>query len=128
MGRTVAPKANRAPATRRNAAATPSFPIHIRAIGVPIDKSDRDYLRGKLRLRLGKFVRRIERVSVRIGDANGPRGGIDKTCAIKVVLSRIPSVVVTSQAASLQAAMDGALQSMARTVRRSLQRRYVARR
>jgi ribosome-associated translation inhibitor RaiA len=128
MRRAAAPKTNQAPANRRKGPATPGFPIHIRATGTPIDKADRDYLRRKLDLRLGKFARHIGRVSVRIGDANGPRGGIDKTCAIKVVLSRVPSVVVTSQAASLQAAMDGALQSMARTVRRSLQRRYVARR
>ena len=79
---------------------------------------------GKLELRLGKFGHNVERASVRVGDANGPRGGVDKTCAIKVVLPRIPSVVATVQAASLKAAMDGALHAIARTVRRLLQRRY----
>jgi hypothetical protein len=124
MERAVAPNKNRAPANRRDPPAMTAFPIHIRATGLPIEKSGRDYLRRKLELRLGKFGRSIERVSVRIGDANGPRGGVDKTCAIKVVLPRIPSVVVTVQAASLEAAMDGALQAIARTVRRLLQRRY----
>jgi ribosome-associated translation inhibitor RaiA len=118
MGRAAAPKGKRAPANRRKAPAMTSFPIHIRAAGLQIERSDRDYLRRKLQLRLGKFGRNIERVSVRIGDTNGPRGGADKTCAIKVVLPHVPSVVVTTQAASLKAAMDGALQAIARTVRR----------
>jgi ribosome-associated translation inhibitor RaiA len=126
MERPAAPKKNRAPANRRSPPTITSFPIHVRATGLPIEKSDRDYLRRKLHLRLGKFARNIERVSVRIGDTNGPRGGVDKTCAIKVVLPRVPSVVVTVQAASLKEAMDGALQAITRAVRRLLQRRYVA--
>ena len=124
MERPAARKTNRAPANRRKPPATTSFPIHIRATGLPIETSDRDYVRRKLELRLGKFGHNVERVSVRVGDANGPRGGVDKTCAIKVVLPRIPSVVATVQAASLKAAMDGALHAIARTVRRLLQRRY----
>jgi ribosome-associated translation inhibitor RaiA len=124
--RVTARKAKGAPARRTGAPATTRFPIFIRATGVPIDPGDRDYLRRKLDLRLGKFARNIERVSVRIGDVNGPRGGVDKTCAIKVVLAHVPSVVVTEQDASLKGAMDGALQRIARTVRRLLQRRYVA--
>jgi hypothetical protein len=74
-------------------------------------------------MKLGKFARAIERVSVRIRDVNGPRGGVDKLCAVKVVLSRLPSVVVQEQRASLQAAMDGALLRTERVVRRSVQRR-----
>jgi ribosome-associated translation inhibitor RaiA len=40
-----------------------------------------------------------------------------------VVLTRLPSVVVEKQHASLQAAMDTALQGIERAVRRSLKRR-----
>jgi ribosome-associated translation inhibitor RaiA len=129
MERAAGPKVNRAPAKRRGAApATTRFPIFIRAAGLPIDRADREYLRRKLDLRLGKFARNVERVSVRIGDANGPRGGVDKTCTIKVVLPHVPSVVIVAQHASLKAAMDDAMQRVARTVRRLLHRRYVAQR
>jgi hypothetical protein len=36
----------------------------------------------------------IERVSVRVKDVNGPRGGIEQVCRIKVVLSDFPSVIL----------------------------------
>ena len=99
------------------------IPAHIRAVGAPIDAADRSYMRRKLGTRIGKFARAIERVSVRIRDVNGPRGGVDKVCAIKVVLTGLPSVVVEQQHASLQAAVDGALQRTERAVRRSMKRR-----
>jgi ribosome-associated translation inhibitor RaiA len=108
---------------RRNRQAASGIPAHIRAVGPPIDAEDRAYLRRKLGMKLGKFARAVERVSVRIRDVNGPRGGVDKACTIKVVLSGLPSVVVEQQHASLQAAMDAALQRTERAVRRSMQRR-----
>ena len=88
-----------------------------------LNPEDRAYVRRKLGTKLGKFVRSIERVSVRVEDVNGPRGGVDTACRIKVVLSGLPSVVVEERNASLQAAIDRALSRTERAVRRSVQRR-----
>lgn len=99
---------------------TPAF---IRAVGVAIDEADRAYLRRKLDRKLGKFATSIERISVRIEDVNAERGGVDKRCRIKVVLSGLPSVVVDQQHHALQAAMDFALDRVQTAVRRALQRR-----
>ena len=74
-------------------------------------------------MKLGKFASSIERVSVRIEDVNGPRGGVDQACRIKVVLSGLPSVIFESRDASLRNAVDAALAGAERTVRRALQRR-----
>ena len=60
---------------------------------------------------------------MRIKDVNGPRGGVDKRCRIEVVLSALPSVVVSEQQVSLQAAMDGALARVERAVRQAVVRR-----
>jgi ribosome-associated translation inhibitor RaiA len=92
------------------------IPTHIRAVGVPLAEADKAYLRHKLGRKLGKFARHVERTSVRIEDANGPRGGEDKVCRIKVVLSGLPSVVIEERHHSLQAAMDGALARAERAV------------
>ena len=105
---------------RLNRRAASDTPAHIRAVDAAIDAEDRAYVRRKLGTKLGKFARAIERVSVRIQDVNGPRGGIDKICRIKVVLSGLPSVVVEQQHASLQAAIDRALRRTESAVRRSV--------
>ena len=126
MGKKRVPFAKRIPRPAKRGLdrhAASDIPAHIRAVGAPIDATDRAYLRRKLGMKLGKFARGIERTSVRIRDVNGPRGGADKVCAIKVVLSGLPSVVVEEQHASLQAAMDRALQRTERAVRRSVERR-----
>ena len=121
-----APFASRIPRPaklRLNRHAASDTPAHIRAVDAPIGAEDRAYVRRKLGMKLGKFARAIERVSVRIKDVNGPRGGIDKLCRIKVVLSALPSVVVEQQHASLQAAVDRALRRTESAVRRSVKRR-----
>ena len=99
------------------------MPAYIRAVDVPLDEADRAYIRRKLGRKLGKFEDAVQRVSVRIEDVNGPRGGTDKRCRIKIVLRGLPSVVVERQHAALQAALDGALDRAGQTVKRQLQRR-----
>jgi ribosome-associated translation inhibitor RaiA len=95
----------------------------VRVIGVELDEDDRDLIRRKLGAKLGKFVESIERVTVRMTDANGPRGGVDHVCGVKVVLSGLPSVVVERRDASPYAAIDLALRATEQAVRRSVSRR-----
>lgn len=99
-----------------------STPAYIRAAGVTLDAADKDYIRRKLGRKLGKFAWSIERVSVRVEDVNGPRGGVDKRCRIKVVMPAIPSVVTEERHHSLQASMDRALTKAERAVRQAVQR------
>jgi ribosome-associated translation inhibitor RaiA len=98
-------------------------PAHVRVIGVELDDDDRALIRRKLGMKLGKFATSIERVSVRITDANGPRGGVDQKCSVKVVLSGLPSVVIERQHAALHAAIDLALRATEQAVRRRVRRR-----
>jgi hypothetical protein len=98
-------------------------PIHVRVFGVDLNPDAEAYLRRKLCQKLGKFVSSIERVSVRITDVNGPRGGVDQVCVIKAVLRRLPSVVVRRQQASLEVAIDGALRVIEQAVRAIVGRR-----
>jgi ribosome-associated translation inhibitor RaiA len=98
-------------------------PAHVRVIGVELDDHDRALIRRKLGMKLGKFATSIERVSVRVTDTNGPRGGVDQVCSVKVVLSGLPSVVIERQHAALHAAIDVALRATEQAVRRSVRRR-----
>ena len=66
-------------------------PAHVRLIGVDVDDDEQAYVRRKLGMKLGKFATSIERISVRVTDMNGPRGGVDQLCNVKVVLIGLPS-------------------------------------
>lgn len=121
-----APFAGRLPKSLKRAAGrteASQIPANIRLAGVELSPEDRAYIRRKLGTKLGKFGPSIERVSVRVEDVNGPRGGVDQECRIKVVVSGLPSVVFEAREASVAAAVDGALDGVERAVRRSLQRR-----
>ena len=96
---------------------------HIRAFGIDVSEETRNHLRKKVSRRFGKFAESIERVSIRFRDVNGPRGGVDQVCHMKVVLKSLPSVVFESRDVSLDGAFSGALTGAERIVRRSLQRR-----
>jgi hypothetical protein len=74
-------------------------------------------------MKLGKFASSIERVSVRVTDVNGPRGGADQRCRVKVVLSGLPSVMVERQDATREVAIDTALRATEESVRRVIRRR-----
>ena len=99
------------------------MPVHIRAAQGDLRPVERDYVRRKLGIKLGKYARSIERISVRLEDVNGPRGGVDQSCRIKVVLHALPSVVFESRDAALNAAVDAALAGVERAVRRTVQRK-----
>lgn len=107
-------------AGRTGAAQTPAYVL---SVGSVLDAADKDYLRRKLGRKLGKFAPFIERTSARVEDVNGPRGGVDKRCRIKIVLSGLPSIVVEERHHSLQAALDGALARAERAVRKTTERR-----
>jgi hypothetical protein len=99
------------------------IPATIRLDSVTLDEDDRDYIRRRLGEKFGRYAKSVERVSVRLRDINGPRGGVDLLCRIKVVLSDLPSVVVEQKAAEYRPALTKALASAERAVRRTLQRR-----
>ena len=111
-------------AERRTAGRTwaPETPLAVRTSGVAVDPELRARIHQRLGWRLGKFAPRIERLSVRFEDVNGPRGGIDVACSIKAVIGDLPSVVVTELAANPRLAFDRAGLRVERAVRRAIGR------
>lgn len=110
------------PEKRAGGRALPS-PAHVRVLGVDLTDGDRDYIRRKLGTKLAKFGTSIERVTVRMTDANGPRGGVDQVCQLKVVLIGLPSIVVERRDVRVQAAFDASLDAAVRAVRKAISRR-----
>ena len=95
---------------------------HVRVIGAE-ETIAPAYIGQKLARKLDRFGRSIERVSVRLTDVNGPRGGADQRCCIKVVLIALPSVVIERRHVDVHAAIDTAVHAAAEAVRRIVGRR-----
>ena len=102
-------------------------PVNIRVEqGITVDDEGRERMRARLGRALSKHALQIERTTVRLLDVNGPRGGVDTVCRIKVVLTGLPSVLVEERAMSAMEAFDLAASSVPRAVKRALERRAAA--
>lgn len=123
---TPARKVGAREAPARPAAAAGPPPIAIRS-RIPLEPAFRERVRAQLERKLRKFARRIERVSVRFEDVNGPRGGVDTICRAKAVLRRLPTVVVEERGANEHEAFQTATRGLEHAVRQEVTR-VVARR
>lgn len=83
-----------------------------------------EHVRRRLAFVLARHSDRIQRVGVRIGDENGPRGGVDKFCRIRVHLQDAPVAVIEDVAVDLYAAIDRAAERVGRVVAKRLDRTH----
>ena len=102
---------------------TRHMPIAIRSGVFRIDADLRETVETRVRQRLRRYARRISEVRVWLDDANGPRGGIDRTCRIQVELFSAGTATVESRAATVYAALAGAIEQTKTTIDRTLKRR-----
>ena len=80
------------------------------------------HVRRRLDFGLSRHADRISRVTVRLGDENGPRGGIDKFCRLQVNLVDAPQVVIRDCGPDLYTVIDRASDRAARAVAKQLER------
>jgi ribosome-associated translation inhibitor RaiA len=109
---------------KRTAGATSAAetPLNLRTSGLNVDDATRGWVRRRMGRALAKFALHVERATVRFADLNGPRGGVDTGCTIKVVLSGLPSVVGEARASAAREAFDRAASTAERAVRKALER------
>ncbi|MFN7983118.1 MAG: HPF/RaiA family ribosome-associated protein [Vicinamibacterales bacterium] len=81
-----------------------------------------DLVRRRLEYALSRFESRINTLSVRLKDLNGPRGGVDKHCQITIRLEHPSRVIVVEDVdAELEVAVSRAADRAARSVTRAVQ-------
>jgi putative sigma-54 modulation protein len=70
--------------------------MNLQMIGVNYQLADelKDHIERRLRFALGRFAARVQRLTVRLYDVNGPRGGVDKRCRIAVTMVPRGTVMV----------------------------------
>jgi ribosome-associated translation inhibitor RaiA len=95
--------------------------IEIRTRRLTDQETPKAYCEKRLRSALGRFAEQVERVVVSLSDINGPRGGEDKKCVVRVHLRAQNLLVVSSLSESMHAALDLAADRAGRSVSRRLE-------
>lgn len=96
---------------------------HVRVFGTQLSDSDREYIRKKIGEKFRKAAGKIVRLSLRVRDINGPKGGVDHVCRIKILPFGLPPIVVEERSTRLLTAVDEALRTAERTLVSTLNRR-----
>ena len=96
--------------------------IDIRTPGFALTDAIRDHVERRLRFALARASAHVRRVAVYLSDINGPRGGIEKRCRLRVRLNNSVDVMIDDTESDLYAAIDRAANRAGRAVARRLAR------
>ena len=97
--------------------------IYVRSRGFELTDALRVHAERRLLFALGRFGTRLQSVTVRMDDVNGPRGGADKRCQIAARLAPYGAVRVEELDGDLYGAIDRAADRLDRAVAREIERR-----
>lgn len=111
-------------AAKRRAGATTidTTPLRVRVAGVDLADEDKQELRARLGRKLRRYAPHVTTVSVRVEDVNGPRGGIDTVCRIKLSVAGRGHVVVEERAVDAKTAVAKASSRAGTALSRMLDR------
>ena len=96
--------------------------IQTRARGIELDAALLDRVERRVGYAFGGLSQMVRRVEVLLADDNGPRGGNDQRCQIRVTVEGLPAVQVTDVQAEMDVAIDRATGRAGRTLARLLGR------
>lgn len=94
--------------------------VEIRSRNFKMTDALKGYTGHRFGIALRGLERRVRRLTVRLADANGPKGGIDKVCRIEAELHPLGRVVIEEQQPDAYAAIDLASGRFRRVLRRSV--------
>ena len=96
--------------------------VDIQSQDFPLTSALSDHARRRLQFVLTRHSDRIHHVVMRLGDENGPRGGVDKFCRIQVHLRGARVAVIDDIGLDLYTVIDRAADRMGRVVVKHLDR------
>ena len=82
----------------------------------------RNHITARITSVLYRFQRLIRRIEVRLTDQNGPKGGVDMCCLVRINADSLPEIVIKDTEADGYAAVSRALARARRTLARRLSR------
>lgn len=96
--------------------------IEIKSSGFPLTAALTEHAERRLRFALTRHSDRIVRVVALVGDSNGPRGGTDKFCRIRILLQHASEVMIEDVGVELYAVIDRAAERAGRNVAKRVDR------
>jgi putative sigma-54 modulation protein len=97
--------------------------ITIRSTEVPLSSQRRQQIERRAVFAMSRLAWRVQRVDVSLGDLNGPRGGIDKQCRVRVHFDRGPAAVVQDRDSDLASLIDRCLARAGRVAHKWVDKR-----
>jgi len=97
-----------------------SLKLNLSAHGVEVPPDLREFVHRRAHFGLGRFAGRIRAITVRLADVNGPRGGLDKCCDVRVDAGLPSEIFVREQQDSLYSAVSHAMERAERALRRRI--------
>jgi putative sigma-54 modulation protein len=97
--------------------------IHIHASHMPLRPEVREYIERRLAFALQRQRLRIRHIAVHLADANGPRGGVDKLCQVRVQTEHSGQTIITERDSRLLTLIDRAADRAAHATNRRCHRR-----
>lgn len=96
--------------------------VQIHASGIEVTAVLREQIMQRLGFALSRFDQAIQRIVIHLADENGPRGGVDKHCTLRIKVGGQPELVVTDSEAGVVVAIGRAISRAGRSLARRLQR------
>lgn len=102
--------------------------IHITGRELKPSNRLREHIQRRLNFALQRFAPHIRKLHVQVRDLNGPRGGVDKSCQLRIFFISGANRVVEERAPSAYLAIDSLVDKAATSIARGLQRMHNHRR
>lgn len=102
--------------------------IEMRGHGMELSRELREHVEQRFRYALDRFGERLRRVRVLLEDVNGPRGGEDVHCTIRVTVQGQPELVLREVQDDPFAAIARAADRVSHAIARRLERLHRRRR
>jgi putative sigma-54 modulation protein len=96
--------------------------MDIRTQGFELTDGLREHAERRLSFALDWARHDVRKIILNFSDINGPRGGSDKRCQLRIPLPRIRDVIIEAIAPDIFQAVDRAIERASRTLARRISR------
>lgn len=96
--------------------------LNIRTQGFELTDAIKRYVDNHVRFGITRYSQRVSRVDVTLLDINGPKGGEDKRCRIKLKLDGMKPIIVQETSPDLYKAIGNCASRLKRTSDRHIDR------